>query len=339
MTKAAETIGSGDIVRCNMSEYALQQLKRDYINFERRHPENFENQFLCRILIHYLNYARINFKKKIEAEMTEILKESKRNGKGKQIMRLTVTKPLVSEIEKFNFINDSHFKKSAVITYIFEHYAELDLSTREKIFVYPTYKMIADSIDEMNGNNKVLLITTSGKEYEVRPYRLVKDDNTFFHYLIGFSRPNGSEENFKRYSFRLSRIQSCTTTDKKHQLTEAEKTDVREALLKFGAAYIASSDACCESVVWLTVNAYNEKYLKVIAHQRPISTESPKTVIDQKTGERYFELKFNCSYWQLRNYFFSYGAEVIIISPKEYREKFIIDYTEALDRYKKANNL
>ena len=182
--KTGEKIAAQDLVRCKVSKAAELQLKRDYINFERSYPKTFENKFLCRILENYLRYVRTHFKKKFEDEIKRYLEIPNKHENRTEIAKPTVTKSLETEIANFSFINHRCFKKSAMITYILERYAELDLSTREKIYTYQTYRTISDSIKESRNNN-MLLITTSGKEYEVRPYKLIKDDNTFFHYLIG----------------------------------------------------------------------------------------------------------------------------------------------------------
>ena len=50
-------------------------------------------------------------------------------------------------------------------------------------------------------------------------------------------------------------------------------------------------------------------------------------------GNKYYELVFDCSYDQIRNYFFSFGAEAEIISPLRLREMFVNDYKKALERY------
>ena len=105
---------------------------------------------------------------------------------------------------------------------------------------------------------------------------------------------------------------------------------------KFGAAYVArnlTSKQIEKTVVRLTERGYKALYLKSIAHQRPIPFSEPRVVLIDKTP--YYELEFDCSYMQIRNYFFSFGTEAEIISPELLREQFIQDYKHAIERYDK----
>ena len=83
--------------------------------------------------------------------------------------------------------------------------------------------------------------------------------------------------------------------------------------------------------VRLTERGYRNLYLKIISYQRPIPISEPKRV---KIGENtFYDLTFECSYYQIKNYFFSFGAEVQIKSPELVKGWFINDYVKALDAY------
>jgi len=50
-----------------------------------------------------------------------------------------------------------------------------------------------------------------------------------------------------------------------------------------------------------------------------------------KSADDIFE--FNCTQYQIFNYFFPFGEDVEILSPKELRERFIKTYDNALKKY------
>ena len=105
-------------------------------------------------------------------------------------------------------------------------------------------------------------------------------------------------------------------------------------LAQFGASYMVkglSKGDITHSVVRLTKRGYEETYLRHIARQRPIPVKEPKAVIIN--NETFYELEFDCSHIQIMNYFFSFGADAIIVSPKEVRDKLIEKYKDAFEKY------
>lgn len=325
-----ETIEAGTLSRYDMNCYTFRQLQRDHIRFEEKYTEKFTNSFICRILINYMCYAQKNFLERFEADVTKSL-ECKKHDEYIKDDRISFTKPLKDKMLEFDFASHKDFKKRAVITCILEQFAELQLSEREKIYCYPQYCLITDVIDE----SELLLVSLfSGNEYEMKPYRLKVDENTLSYYLIGFSKPKGSEGEFECHSFKLSRIKDCKSKHRESVLSYKEIASAKDISEKFGSAYMARNLTRQEienTVVWLTEKGYNSLYLKIIAYQRPIPINEPKLI--EKDGNRFFELVFDCSHQQIRNYFFSYGAEVEIICPSSLRETFINEYKKAIEHY------
>ena len=86
-----------------------------------------------------------------------------------------------------------------------------------------------------------------------------------------------------------------------------------------------------KALIKLTERGYNELYLKIIAHQRPIPVEEPKLI--QIEDKKYYLLSFDCSHRQIRNYFFSFGAEAEVLEPESLRQWFINDYQSSIDVY------
>lgn len=321
---------SGSMSRYDMSYFTFRQLQRDHINFEEQYAEKFGNGFICRILINYMDYAQKNFYYEFENSVISIL-NTRENDDYFEDARITFTKELSGKIEEFEFAAHDDFKKRPVITYILESFAILPLSEREKIYNYQHFKTIEYAIN----NHELLIVTvSSGMEYEIKPYRIDVDDNSGSYYLIGYSRPKAGDKEYECHSFKLSRIRHCISKHREFILSGKEISSAKEICEKFGCAYMArnlTKRDIEKSVVRLTGYGYEFLFLKIIAHQRPIPVSEPKLI--QIDGNDFYELEFDCSYNQIRNYFFHFGADAEIISPVWLRERFSNEYKKASERY------
>ena len=349
----SENMNIGDQSRFDISFFSYRRLQRDHIQFKRKHVDIFENDFLCRILINYLSYVSDISKARFEKEICDILNdnwkpEDSMHARTKRNFRISVTAELEKKAHKFEFMTYSNFKKNTVISYLLFRYTILSASEREKIYFYTEFKNIKSAILE----NYSLLIETCNKQdiYEVKPYDIQIDDNSGSYYLIGYSRPHGTNQQFRFYSFKLIRIVSA---EKHYQLRSAallqnasmedtepemclnavQKRRAKEISEKFGYAYIVwnlDPDNVEESVVRLTEEGY-ENFMTTIDHQRPLPLS-----VQQKTngnGNIEYYLTFDCSFNQILYYFFSFGAKAEIIMPKDLRERFTNGYKDALNLY------
>lgn len=328
--REAEGIEKGMLSRYDMSYYTFRQLQRDHIRFEQEYVNGFPNGFICRILENYMCYAQENYLDEFEEEVSNLFAK-KQNNECYHDGRISFTSSLTDKMREFDFITHNNFKKRPVITYILDRFTALPLSEREKIYCYIQYKAIIDAINK----NEILLINNSGKtEYEVKPYDIAIDDNSLSYYLIGYSRDKGSRDAFGYYSLKLSRIKECRSKHREFNLTNKEQKAAKEILEKFGAAYVTknlTSNQIEKAVVRLTEKGYKSLYLKIIAHQRPIPMSEPKVVLINNM--QYYELEFDCSHQQIRNYFFSFGMEAEVISPQSLRENFSREYQKAIEQY------
>ncbi len=325
-----ELFDVGTLSRYDMSSGTYHQLQRDHIRFEEKYTEKFGNGFICRILINYMCYAQENFLEQFESDVVSRFVNVKYDDYIKDD-RISLTKKLIEKISEFDFSINTAFKKRVVITYLLEQFTQLPLSEREKVYCYHQYMSIIQAMDK-----KELLIVKqlTGKEYEVKPFDIRIDENTLSYYLIGYSRLKGSESDFESHSFKLSRIKECRSKHKETKLSYAEIKTIKEINDKFGSAYIARNlvkKDIEKTIVRLTKNGYENLYLRIVSHQRPIPITSPKQI--SLNGDDYYDLTFDCSYQHIRNYFFSFGSEAEIISPLLLREMFINDYKRSLERY------
>lgn len=321
---------SGSLSRYDMSYFTFRQLQRDHINFEEKYADRFSNSFICQILLNYMCYAQNNFCDEFEKSVTNILK-IKSDKKRFKDDRITFTIELTKKFIEFDFAVHSDFKKRPVITYILESFALQPLSEREKIYNYQHFKTIEYAIN----NHELLLVrASSGKEYEIKPYSIDIDDNSGSYYLIGYSRPKASDKEYECHSFKLSRIRHCISKHRQFSFSGKEISSAKEICEKFGCAYMVSNLTKMDiekTVVRLTAHGYEVLFLKIISHQRPIPVSEPKPI--QIDGKVFFDLEFDCSYYQIRNYFFSFGSDAEIISPVWLREKVNKEYCKAIKNY------
>lgn len=326
----SEIIEAGMLSRYDMSYYTYRQLQRDHIRFEEEYTEKFGNKFICKILINYMCYAQEYFLERFESDVVKRLEKSEHDEYIKDD-RISLTKQLTDKFLEFEFSSHRDFKKRSVITYILEQFTLLALSEREIVYCYPQYRAIAEVIDK----NEILLVSLfSGNEYEIKPYNIKTDENTLSNYLIGYSRPKGSKDEFDGHSFKLSRIEKCRSSHKDSVLSFKEIKILKEISEKFGSAYIVRNLAKKDiekTIIRLTEKGYENLYLRIIAHQRPIPISEP--VLIDIDGKVFYDLTFDCSHQQIRNYFFSFGAEAEVIFPIWLREKFINEYRLAIDQY------
>ena len=275
-------------------------------------------------------YAQETFLERFESDMVSSFSGSEHDQYIKDD-RISFTKQLTEKIAEFDFSTNTSFKKRVVITYLLERFTQLPLSEREIVYCYHQYTSIKQAMDK-----KELLIVKqlTGKEFEIKPFDVIIDENTLSYYLIGYSRLKGSSGDFESHSFKLSRIKECRSKHKEAILSYTEIKTIKEINDKFGSAYIPRNlikKDIEKTIVRLTKNGYENLYLRIISHQRPIPVTPPKQI--SLEGEDYYDLTFDCSYQHIRNYFFSFGAEAEVISSLWLRDKFMNDYKKSMERY------
>lgn len=209
--------------------------------------------------------------------------------------------------DKYYNSSSGHYLKA-----LFEEYTRLTYSEREHIFFRHTFETIIDSIN----NNCLLKITIkNGKKFQVIPYSIENDKVGIFNYLVGYNLDSNP------CSFRISRITNITMLrSKKVKLDNKQKQNIDHILHTQGPQFLAGQNI--PIVIKFTDTGLN-KY-KTQIHLRPNVSEK----IDKNT------FVFNCSEVQTIYYFFKFGREITIISPKSLRDKFARFYNAALRNYK-----
>ncbi len=327
----SEIFDTGTLSRYDMSYGTYRRLQKDHIRFEEKYTERFSNGFICRILVNYMCYAQENFLEAFEDAVAESF-TNKEHDEYAADDRISFTRQLTDKLLEFDFSSDENFKKRKLITYLLEQFTLLPLSERERIYCYDKF----ETLKKVMENGEILIVKmTSGKEYELKPVDIRIDENTLSYYLIGYSRPKGSKDDFESYGFKISRITECRSRHRKFEISYKEIIDLKELNDRIGSAYIEKKNLdgkeMEKSVVRLTKKGYEILYLRKISHQRPIPVTAPEKII--LNGEEFYELTFDCAHYHIRNYFFSFGGEAEIISPESLRELFMNEFRRSMERY------
>lgn len=210
---------------------------------------------------------------------------------------------------------------------IIEEYCELPFIQRERIQKKDVFEKIEKAC--INHNILKLNITNhaSKQQFYVYPYKIVSDPLNTRSYLVCYSRKaNSTDNDMIIASFTMARLNAPTVLKATFSLTKSELADINSALSTNSAAYIVGKRE--KITVKLTDNGKQLYKRKLSSRPRKIDSLSHDDIY-----------VFNCSQYQIFNYFFSFGCEAEIISPRELRQKFIDTHTNALKHYnlKKSN--
>lgn len=353
-SSASERIDAGAASRYEISQETYNLLIKDYIRIFQAYPNEmtkdgkvaFPYKFINQILTNYLLYMQRQNAEKLENDMLAAIKADIRYDYTEN--RISINSELSNVLVDFDFVYSKNFKKRAVFNYILNDFAQCDLSTREKILCYPNFLCITEAIDK----GYSLKVEISHRILEYKPYKLDIDDNSLSVYLLGYSRvkvdntrpketdninhqTNKADEcsdTFNIYPIKLSRIEKCSCTHKEASISFLEEKQIKNAITRYGVSYVHETHNNDELIkVRLSWFGYNIMYLKIINHQRPLPINAPNIVT---LGEKkYYDLTFNCSERQIKNYFLKFGQNAIVLEPESLRQEFIEHYRKALDTY------
>jgi len=205
---------------------------------------------------------------------------------------------------------------------IVEEYAERPQYQRESIFFGDTITLIQSCIQS---GTLLIVKTKKGWSYEVRPFAIMTDEGSLYHYLVGYSRlVNGEHTDDKIASFRISQLVSVVQRPKSYRsgrITNNEQERIVQKLQAEGVQFLLGD----QTQIKVRLTDVGKKMYASQLHLRPTRVKS-----SEGSDDIYC---FNCTETQARFYFFKFGKEVEIISPQSLRETFIRQYRDAIGRY------
>lgn len=331
----------------NLSQSAFDVIQNDMRAFTGR--ENFSG-FINSVIEAYSAYAEASIfttLRRKEAEYFQLfdgIPDDKTRQKIIQILLSHSEKELISKatshargvgtkfrLNKRNFQmifdgscpEEKYYKRPGqYIKAIIEEYAEKPQYQRERTFFGETITLIKSSIE-----SGTLLVVHTKKDvvYEVRPYAVMTDDGSLYHYLVGFSRLAKSHHAYEKIaSFRISQLEYVSQRPKSYRsgrITSNEREQIAHKLQAEGVQFLLGEQT--EIAVRLT-RAGKKMYASQL-HLRPMYTRI--------TGDDESIYHFQCTEAQARYYFFKFGKEAEILKPESLRNAFIRQYREALGAY------
>lgn len=201
---------------------------------------------------------------------------------------------------------------------IFETYAELPYVEREEIF----FTDIIDSINDALEMRKLIkVIHNNNKCILIKPYKLMIDRLSNFNYLVGLAILTDTHNRTieKCCSLRVSRIKNITKTRENFVFIKHQKEEIEEQLFTKGVQFLV--DGLTEIYVRLSNTGVWKYNNQLNLRPQHIRIEADNTYV------------FNCTERQIEYYFFKFGKDATILSPRALRDKFHIMYSEAANNY------
>lgn len=224
-----------------------------------------------------------------------------------------------------NFQEEKYYlREGKYIKAILEEYALLTFYEREGVF----FKNIIDSINDAVSIGNVLKLKYVNRKQQktqitVRPYKIASSPLLQYHYLVAL--PADAEPCKDILVLRISRITETKKLSRTSHITIQEQRYIDEVIRTKGIQYIVSQDS--EIRVALTEQGY--KLYKSIIYLRPKHTN-----ITSNGGK--WILTFMCAEEQIKNYFFQFGKDAMVISPDHLKQWFSEKYIDAANAYSES---
>ena len=208
-------------------------------------------------------------------------------------------------------------KPGLYLSALMEEYSRLPYYEREKIVFHDMLNELGTAIE---CNYPVKLFGSNGKTFLVKPFAIMSDPLSMYHYLIGISLDSKKES--KTIVVRLSRITEIEIIYyQSGNITAREAESIRSEIKKKGVQFISNDESKID--VWLSVQGINKFQRQ--QHLRPMGTS------DKKNPHIYH---FECTEIQILYYFLPFGKDAKILSPDNLSKEFKSFYAEAAKAYK-----
>ena len=257
--------------------------------------------------------------KEQEAIQNELFKYKQLTGKSKLYH---INKNNIKYLEEYCEEGQFYDSPGLYIRFIIEEYCALPFIERERIYRKSIYELVEQACQERKILKISQRIQAKNQILYVYPYKILPDPFHTQSYLVCFSREAEKEDSAKIVSsFSMARLNKISMLSKKFHLSKDEYSELDKKISNNSPAYMLGTP---ENIT-VKLNKVGKKIYKSKLFSRPerIDTAQDDTVYI-----------FSCTQKQAFNYFFSFGANVEIISPAELREEFIKKYSEALEQYK-----
>ncbi len=216
-------------------------------------------------------------------------------------------------------------KPSRYMKALIEEYASHTLYTREA-FYFQEWITLTEAAEAAGQLLRITMQNAKGEnvEWDVRVYGVLPNDAGLFHYIVGRSVAKGGLKSEERIaSFRISRIQNMRILSaagtRSGSLSKAEKKEIENKIARDGVQFLVGEREEC--IVRLTEKG--KQMFRQIQYMKPLAS-----FIDED-GNYHFE----CSTFQILQYFYRFGEHARILQPASLREIFAGEYRRAWEAY------
>lgn len=201
---------------------------------------------------------------------------------------------------------------------VLEEYSRLPYAERERFYFREDLNAISRAIKE----EKVLKLETKGAAGKkntmyMKPVGIEQDGEHLYNYLVGMVGSTQAGP-WELGVLRLTNIKKATCQERRGVVSDKDKLWIRGEIKEHGVQFL--TDSSVKIVVRLTPEG--ERRYKRMLHLRPGYRE--------KEGADY---TFQCTAWQIENYFFKFGHHAKIIEPRYLADKFKRMYQSAARQY------
>lgn len=210
---------------------------------------------------------------------------------------------------------------------LLEDYAQLPFYRREEI----VFKKIFDAINLSIRDHLVVNVTTErGTHLSVKPYSIMTDPMSMYHYLIGVNLPSIESSNSDNslyfnppvISLRVSRLSDVEIQYyQSGRISNQEELQIKKELEEKTVQFVSGKSTFVK--VWLSDNGI--KNYEGQHHLRP-------SLVGKDPQDEHVYL-FECTEAQIMFYFLRFGKDAKVLSPETLRNRFQQSYIEALDNY------
>ena len=217
-------------------------------------------------------------------------------------------------------------REGKYIKAILEVYAQLPFIERESIY----YKEVIDDINAAISLGNILTFEYTNRKQQcsrikVRPYKIASSSLLPFNYLLAI--PLNAKSIEDTHPYRISRIAHPERLSRTSHITREEKNQIEKWIQsKGGIQYLSSTDS--EITIALSEQGYI--LFKSILHLRP------KYISKIHEGDKWI-LTFRCAEEQIKNYFFQFAQDAIILTPAHLKKWFQTKYDQASLAYRADN--
>lgn len=215
-----------------------------------------------------------------------------------------------------DIIIDIYKRPGKFVNALFESFANLNDTERDKIIKKDIFKNINDSIK----NKTIILIEMAHKQsYFIKPISIETHLNHTYVICKSCKKEDGINGTYINMNPKLSNIISVTNTLKPCNISDKEKNNMLKKIKSNGAAYFYTNS----EDIKIELTTEGVRMYKSVFHQRPIYKSLEGNIYT-----------FNCTQLQAYNYFFKFGSKAKVISPQTLKDKFASQYEDAYNTYK-----